>query len=93
MGCKVGETYTMLNENLYCLVDRNPKHTILTVEKFEGLILKPPVNLKDETWEDQQGDCLKIGEQSGKGHIRFIFDYTNIEHIEKALEVAQNFQR
>lgn len=54
---------------------------------------RPEINLEKGVWKDQKWGWLKIGEKSGTGLIRFIYDHTNYEHSDRALQVMADFHR
>jgi len=84
----------MKENNLCCLVDQNNEHVTLDLLEFSELSQKPEINLEVGTWKSQSCGWQKIGEGSGgRDQIRFIFDRTNLKHLKKAFEQAQNFQR
>jgi hypothetical protein len=84
---------SMKEKNLYCLVCDN-QHVNLTLVKFSQLLDKPEINLQKEVYATQAAGYCRIGQDSGRqGQIRFIFDRTNLKHLKRALEVAQDFQR
>lgn len=83
----------MITENLIFLVNINNEHIYLIPKKIEEVKNPPEINLDKMEWKDPEWGWLKIGEKSGTGEIRFVFDPTNFEHIKKAFEVIADFHR
>jgi len=83
----------MENDNLCFLVDSDNSHAVLDLLKFDQVSKLPEIDWENQLWNDKKYGWLKIGEQSGTGHVRFIFDRTNYEHLQKAFEVVASFHR
>ncbi len=84
----------MKEKNLYCLVDHNSKHVNLDLVKFSKLTKKPEIDLEKGLYATQTQGYCRIGQDSGgPSEIRFIFDRTNLKHLKRAFEIAQDFQR
>jgi len=84
----------MKKKNLCCLVDRDNEHIILDLIKLSEISQELEINLEKGMWLSKNRGWTKIGEISaGADQIRFVFDRTNFKHLEKAFEIAQDFQR
>lgn len=81
-------------EDLACLVDVGNQHVTLDLMKILDLTQKPEFDSKNQYWKNTKGDLIKIGKESGGAdQIRFVFDHNNFEHLKRAIEISQNFQR
>ena len=84
----------MHEENLCCLVDKGNLHVTLDLSQLGEIRNKPEIDFINQTWKSHSKGLCKIGEDSGGiDEIRFIFNVSNFEHLKKAFELAQNFQR
>ncbi|HRH30549.1 MAG TPA: hypothetical protein PK886_00570 [Candidatus Paceibacterota bacterium] len=99
----------MENKNLYCLSVKDSNFTGLNFLPIDKAPVGLEVDLKNGKWRNssqtlsrgdkpQEGKWQIIG-LNGVGSInsgcdvRLVFDVTNIDHIEKALEVVAEFHR
>ncbi len=92
-GTKTKTENIMKEENL-CFLVTDSSHAlwiVLTLEDIKEKGITVEINVENWTWKDPKWGWLKIGEKSGTGKVRFIFDRTNFEHIKKAIEVTAHF--
>lgn len=84
----------MKKENLCCLVVFGD-FVALNRKKLDQISEnnKPEIDLEKGLWKDEKWGWLKIGEDSGTGQIRFIYDHTNFEHSGRALRVVADFSK
>ncbi len=84
----------MKKENLCCLVVFG-NFVALNRKKLDEIPEneKPEIDLEKGLWKDEKWVWRKIGEETGSGLIRFIFDHTNYAHSGRALGIVADFNR
>jgi|GEM_PF-2394181 len=89
----------MKKEHVACLIaDKGLANLIL--KKFDEISDCPEIDLENEVWINSCGLKVKIGEykprlvnKSDIIDIRFVFDYTNYDHLTKAFNITADFHR
>ena len=81
----------MKKKNLCLLRVRNHNYAHLDLIKIDDAPKELEIDLDNRKWKEVH--CWQNIGESGDGEIRLVFDWTNFEHIKKALEVTADFHR